>query len=195
MKLTAAEQASLDNVMAAVKESRIVIDDAAPTHIAGLRSRLKMLKRLHKIELAIVDYYQLMCGNDPKARRYDQLVEVSRGLKILANDLDIPIIILAQLNAEGQSAERSPRITDIEECKRLFKDANVFVLLDRPYERNKYAATCSANPLAGTMDVAAIRSGEPGIIHAQYEGAIQRWTTDGQGQDQHTMAYEGEAMQ
>jgi len=80
---------------------------------------------------------------------------------LLANDLNIPIIILAQLNAEGQAAERPPKITDIEECKRLFKDANVFILLDRPYERLKHGTGCSANPLHATIDVAAIRAGEP----------------------------------
>ena len=73
----------------------------------------------------------------PRVRRYDQLVEVSRGLKQLANDLNLPIILLAQLNSEGQDSSRPPRVTDLEECKKLFKDSNVVILLDREYERRR----------------------------------------------------------
>ncbi len=165
-----------------IGQGQVVARLTEATSIQGTRARMRLLKKLHKIELGIIDYYQLLSGNDVRMRRYDQLVEVSRGLKLLANELDIPIIVLAQLNAEGQSAERPPQVTDIEECKRLYKDCNVFILLDRPYERMKNDTTREhkPDPCDGEIDVAAIRSRATAKIPAKYYGHIQRWQTDEQ---------------
>ena len=185
-KLSAVERRRYEEVQQAIRDCRIVLDDAVPATIQGTRVRLRLFQRLYKIKLAIIDYYQLMQGADLRARRYDQLVEVSRGLKQLANDLNMPIVVLAQLNAEGQDASRPPRVTDIEECKRIFKDSNVVILLDREYERRKHdPAWLRSCPdmAAGTIDVAAIRAGEAGTIPAKYEGATQRWKTESQVSD------------
>ncbi|HVT79336.1 MAG TPA: DnaB-like helicase C-terminal domain-containing protein, partial [Phycisphaerae bacterium] len=115
---------------------------------------------------------------DPKARRYDQLVQISRSLKLLANELGIPLLVLAQLNAESQSTERTPGITDIADCKAIARDANCVLILDRPVERHKSNPTWlrmnAGNLTAATIDVAAIRNGQPAVIQCHYIGETQR---------------------
>jgi replicative DNA helicase len=175
-----------EQVLAAIKSSRIAIDDAPPKTLQGTRSKLRLLQRVYKIKLAVVDYFQLVVDDtDARTKRYEKLVELSCGLKKIAVDLDIPVIVLAQLNSNPQDENRAPRVTDVEECKKLYKDANVMLLLDRPYERNRYNGDwVERNPgqeNVGFIDVAAIRSGAPGVIRANFYGAIHRWKTQGHG--------------
>lgn len=163
------------NAIQAIRDCRIVLDDDCPPHLAGVATRLQYYRRRHGISLAMIDYYQLMEGSDTRNRRYDQLVEVSRGLKKLASEIDIPIIVLAQLNAEAEKEDRMPRLNDIEECKRISKDANVVLLLDWEYRRKRNDSTWTGYQHLVTVDVAGIRHGAGGVVKLKYDAPITRF--------------------
>jgi len=179
---TPRQKQTYEDAQQAIRECRIILDDDCTPTLAGVRTRLALYKRRYGISLAMIDYYQLMEASDPRARRYDSLVEISRGLKKLASELDIPILVLAQLNADAEKEDRLPRLNDIEECKRISKDANVVMLLDREYMRKRNdSAWVDANPHkvnTATLDVAGLRGGQAGMITLDYIAPITKFKSN-----------------
>jgi replicative DNA helicase len=174
-------RARVDAALQSIRDCRLILDDGAPSTMNGLRTRLRMLQRIHKIEFAVIDYFQLLTGDDIRARRYEQLVQISKDLKKLAQEMGIPVLVLAQLNAESQTTERVPNVGDLADCKAIARDANVVLILDRPAERFKnddqWVTKNAGNLERATIDVAMIRAGKPQTITAHYHGDICRWVT------------------
>ena len=167
--------------------STLILDDQAPATITGLTTRLRRIKHINKIRFVAVDYFQLLQGDDPKAKRYEQLVQISRGLKGLAQELGIPVLVLAQLNQDSQTTDRTPTVGDLADCKAIVRDANAVLILDRPAERHKgnqqWLRDNATNLTQATIDVQLIRNGKPQTIAAHYFGDVCRWQTAEQAAD------------
>ncbi|MEM9662934.1 MAG: replicative DNA helicase [Planctomycetota bacterium] len=114
-------------------EAPIYIDDTPSLSILGLRARSRRLARKHNIGCIVIDYLQLL--SSPGAARESRQVEVSeisRGIKALARELDVPVICLAQLNRGPEQREgKQPRISDLRESGSIEQDADVVLLLHR----------------------------------------------------------------
>ncbi|MEO1583344.1 MAG: replicative DNA helicase [Planctomycetota bacterium] len=114
-------------------EAPIYIDDSPSLSILGLRARCRRLVRKHNIGCVVIDYLQLL--SSPGAARESRQVEVSeisRGIKALARELDVPVICLAQLNRGPEQREgKHPRISDLRESGSIEQDADVVLLLHR----------------------------------------------------------------
>ncbi|MEZ4783297.1 MAG: replicative DNA helicase [Candidatus Kapaibacterium sp.] len=110
----------------------IYIDDTPALSIMDLRARARLLKREHNIELLIVDYLQLM--HSPKSEsREREISTISRGLKQLAKELQIPIIALSQLNRSVESrSDKRPMLSDLRESGSIEQDADVVMFVHRP---------------------------------------------------------------
>ena len=118
-------------------ESKIYIDDTAGLSILELRAKSRRLKSQHGIEAIFIDYLQLLRSTSRRAQdnRQIEIAEISSGLKALAKELDIPIVVLAQLNRNpeqrsGESKGR-PRLSDLRESGSIEQDADVVGLLVR----------------------------------------------------------------
>jgi len=113
-------------------EAPIYIDDTPALGIMELRARARLMKREHNIELIIIDYLQLM--HAPKAEsREREISMISRGLKQLAKELDIPIIALSQLNRSVESrGDKRPMLSDLRESGSIEQDADVVMFVHRP---------------------------------------------------------------
>ncbi len=118
-------------------ESKIFIDDTAGLSILELRAKARRLKSQHGIEAIFIDYLQLLRSTSRRAQdnRQIEIAEISSGLKALAKELDIPIVVLAQLNRNpeqrsGDSKGR-PRLSDLRESGSIEQDADVVGLLVR----------------------------------------------------------------
>ena len=118
-------------------ESKIFIDDTAGLSILELRAKARRLKSQHGIEAIFIDYLQLLRSTSRRAQdnRQIEIAEISSGLKALAKELDIPIVVLAQLNRNpeqrsGESKGR-PRLSDLRESGSIEQDADVVGLLVR----------------------------------------------------------------
>jgi len=117
-------------------ESSIFIDDTAALSIQSFRSKCARLKRNHNIGLIVVDYLQLMKGeSEYKTNREQEISSISRGLKAVAKDLNIPVIALSQLSRAVENrpgAMKRPMLSDLRESGSIEQDADQVVFLFRP---------------------------------------------------------------
>jgi replicative DNA helicase len=128
---------ALTSAASKLAESKIFIDDTAGLSILELRAKARRLKSQHGIEAIFIDYLQLLRSTSRRAQdnRQIEIAEISSGLKALAKELNIPIVVLAQLNRNpeqrsGESKGR-PRLSDLRESGSIEQDADVVGLLVR----------------------------------------------------------------
>lgn len=124
----------MDEKLVKLSEAEIYIDDTAGLTLLGLRSKLVRLKQLYGIEMAVIDYLQLM-QSDGKNKTRDQVIgEITRGVKNLAKELGIPILLLSQLSraVEERPGEKRPRLSDLRESGSIEQDADSVIFLYRP---------------------------------------------------------------
>ncbi|MDR2017653.1 MAG: replicative DNA helicase [Syntrophobacterales bacterium] len=120
-------------------EGSIFIDDSPGLTVLELRARARRLKKEHGLSLLIIDYLQLMKGRNSAERREQEISEISRSLKGLAKELNIPVIAISQLNRMVEQREdRRPRLSDLRESGAIEQDADViiFIYRDEVYNRN-----------------------------------------------------------
>lgn len=129
------ENHKLTEAASQLSESRILIDDTPGLNILELRAKARRMRDRHRIELLAVDYLQLLRSSTRRAQenRQIEISEISSGLKALAKELEIPVIVLAQLNRQPEQREGGrPRISDLRESGSIEQDADVVGLLVRP---------------------------------------------------------------
>ena len=150
------------------KDSKIYIDDTAAIDISTLRERSKRMKRQYDIDMLIVDYLQLMHSEGRKFQsREQEVADISRRLKEISKDLDIPIIALAQINRECESrAEKRPVMSDLRESGSLEQDADNILFL---YRENTDSQETEVN-------VAKQRNGMTGTIKLHWKGEFYRFS-------------------
>ena len=142
--LARAEHGKLNDAAAALSESKIFIDDTPGLTILELRAKARRLRDRHRVELIAIDYLQLCRSNSRRGQenRQIEISEISSGIKALAKELEIPIIVLAQLNRQPeQRGGGKPRMSDLRESGSLEQDADLVALLVRPevYEEDEDA--------------------------------------------------------
>jgi replicative DNA helicase len=115
----------------------IYIDDSSHLSIMELRAKARRLSARRKLGLVIVDYLQLLNPTDSTVPREQQVAEASRGLKALAKELDVPVIVLSQLNRSSEKENRAPRLADLRESGSIEQDADVVLMLARPKDADE----------------------------------------------------------
>jgi replicative DNA helicase len=125
-------QKSLDDAIAKMRNSKLFVDDQGSVNINQLRSRLRKLKSKHpEIEMCVIDYLQIMSGTGGKDRHLE-VSEISRGLKMLARELEMPIVALSQLNRGLESRhDKRPMLSDIRESGSIEQDADIILFVYR----------------------------------------------------------------
>jgi replicative DNA helicase len=129
-----AEQARLADAADRINKAKIWIDDTAGLTIMDLRARARRMKMSHQIEMLVVDYLQLLRGSTSRKNdnRQQEIAEISGGLKALAKELNVPVIVLSQLNREVEKREGGrPRLSDLRESGSIEQDADIVGLLAR----------------------------------------------------------------
>ena len=172
---------------AAVSGSGLLIQDRAPMTVPGLRSELRAMRRAGRpADLVVIDYLQLMSGTSRRAEsRQAEVSEVSRGVKLLAKEFAVPIVVAAQLNRESeQRSDHRPLMSDLRESGSAENDADIVVLL---YREDEYDPE---SPHAGEIDfiVRKNRQGPKTTVTAAFLGHYAQiadmarvpWTPSGQ---------------
>jgi replicative DNA helicase len=127
------ERAKLTAAAERIRGCFIHIDDTAEVDIAHIRATARKVAADKGLALVVVDYLQLMATGGTGANRATELGAVSRGLKILARELDVPIVACAQLNrGSEQRTDKRPQLSDLRESGAIEQDADVVILLHRP---------------------------------------------------------------
>jgi replicative DNA helicase len=129
--LQAHEYQKLASVVGELAKAPIWVDDSPGLTPLDLRAKTRRLKLQHDIKCVMIDYMQLMDNPGPESRQ-QQISEISRGVKQVARELNVPVICLSQLNrqSEGRDGHR-PRMSDLRESGSIEQDADVIMLLHR----------------------------------------------------------------
>jgi replicative DNA helicase len=154
------------------KKCPLLIDDSSALTIMELRAKARRIHARKKLGMIIVDYLQLLAGSDPRAPREQQVAEVSRGLKALAKELDVPVLVLSQLNRSSEKENRTPRLSDLRESGSIEQDADVVLMLSRPKDADEKFQT-AAN--AADLIVAKQRNGPVGDLKLTFLQEITRF--------------------
>jgi replicative DNA helicase len=154
------------------KKAPLLIDDSSNLTIMELRAKARRIHARKKLGMVIVDYLQLLSGSDPRAPREQQVAEVSRGLKALAKELDVPVLVLSQLNRSSEKENRTPRLSDLRESGSIEQDADVVLMLSRPKDADEKFQT-AAN--AADLIVAKQRNGPVGDLKLTFLQEITRF--------------------
>jgi len=129
--LQAHEYQHLANVVGELAKAPVWVDDSPGLTVLDLRAKARRLKLQHDIKCIMIDYMQLMDNPGPESRQ-QQISEISRGIKAVARELNVPVLCLSQLNrqSEGRDGHR-PRMSDLRESGSIEQDADVIALLHR----------------------------------------------------------------
>ena len=146
---------------------RLFIDDTANIGVLEMRAKSRRLQAEHGLSLVVVDYIQLMSARGRYENRTLELASISRSLKGLAKELNVPIVVLSQLSRAPESrSDHRPQLSDLRESGALEQDADVVILIyrDDAYNRDPN------NPDAGTAEliVAKQRNGPTGIVRLAF---------------------------
>ncbi len=121
----------ITSAVSILSEKKIFIDDSAALSLSELRARARRLKREHGLGMVVIDYLQLMQGSGSE-NRATEISEISRGLKALAKELEIPVIALSQLNRSlEQRTDKRPVMSDLRESGAIEQDADLIVFIYR----------------------------------------------------------------
>jgi replicative DNA helicase len=156
----------------------LYIDDSAGLTVNQVRARARRMKLQHEIQLLVIDYMQLMRAPSRRAEssRQAEVADISAGVKALAKELNIPIIVLSQLNRQPESRdEGQPRLADLRESGAIEQDADVVGLLVRPevYEDDK--ETKKSRKGEASLIIAKQRNGPTGDIDLTFIGDYTRF--------------------
>ncbi len=123
-----------------ISELPLYIDETPAISIAALSNRARRIKRIHGLDLIVIDYIQLMKGTNLKDGRVQEISEITQGLKALAKELSVPVLALSQLSrAVEQRDDKKPLLSDLRESGSIEQDADVviFVFREAYYLKNK----------------------------------------------------------
>jgi replicative DNA helicase len=155
-----------------VSGAPLFIDDSPNMTMMEIRAKCRRLKQRHDLRLVIVDYLQLMTSGKRIESRQQEVAEFSRALKLLAKELEVPVIAISQLNrGPEQRQDKKPMLSDLRESGSIEQDADMVILLHREdaYEKE--------SPRAGEADfiVAKHRNGPTATITVAFQGHYSRF--------------------
>jgi len=147
-----------------IAEKSIYIDDTAGISITELRSKCRRLKADGGLDFIMIDYLQLMTSEGRNENRQQEISTISRNLKALAKELDVPILALSQLSRDSEKSGRKPRLSDLRESGAIEQDADVVILLFREDYQNEEAEVKNQIELI----IAKHRNGETGSVELNF---------------------------
>ena len=159
----------------ALVEAPILVDDTPALSIFELRAKCRRLKQKHNIQVLIIDYLQLMtAGADMRGNREQEVSMISRQLKIIAKELNIPVIALSQLNRGVEARpDKKPMLSDLRESGSIEQDADMVMFIHRP-EKYGIMEDNEGNSMKGiaTIIIAKHRNGAVGEVNLRFRAEL-----------------------
>lgn len=151
----------------------IIVDDSAGLDVMDLRARARRMKRIYSVDLIVIDYLQLLADKRrSREGRQQETASISNSIKAMAKELDIPVLILSQLSRAPEQGTRDgkPRLSDLRDSGAIEQDADVVLLLQRPfyYSKDKDADVASGDDTLAIVDVAKHRNGPTGEVKMNF---------------------------
>lgn len=156
----------LQEGMGILADAPIYIDDAAGGNIMEIRTKARRLQTEHKLGLIVVDYLQLMAGRSTE-NRVQEVSEISRSLKILARELNVPVLALSQLSRGVENRpDKVPQLADLRESGSIEQDADVVMFI---YREDMYKGRESSRPNIAEIHIKKHRNGPTGQVDLYFE--------------------------
>jgi len=174
---------SFDKDKQRMENYKLIVDDGGTSDITEIVIMAKMWKRVHKIEMLVIDYIQLLGDKSVKGNREAEVASISRRLKMLAKELDIPVIALSQLSraVETRGGSKRPLLSDLRESGAIEQDADIIEFIYRP---EYYKLDITEEDYEAESQKYCVRLGANSeIIYAKYRGgstgtALLKWVGD-----------------
>jgi replicative DNA helicase len=172
--LSQTQQARVGQAIEELARKQLAIDDAAGLTDAQLRAKVRRLASKHGLGIVFVDYFQLLRhGGERAENRNLEVAEMSRGLKALAKELGVPLIVLSQLNRDSDKGNRRPRMSDLRDGGSLEQDADAVLLLHRSSQHEEGARYQDGEK--AELIIAKQRNGPTGTVDLQWFGPQARF--------------------
>lgn len=156
----------LTNAAGKLSEAPIYIDDTAALSVLELRGKARRLKSQHDIQLIIVDYLQMLQSSSRAENRQQEITDISRSLKSLAKELNVPLIAISQLSRGPEKREdRRPELADLRESGAIEQDADVVILL---FREEFYTPATEEKKGVAELKIAKQRNGPTGTINLAF---------------------------
>jgi replicative DNA helicase len=171
--MSPSEWASVSEGASRVGMSSLIIDDTPGISIAELRSKCRKYKRDNNLGLIIIDYIQLMSGGKKSESRQQEVSEISRALKSVARELNVPVIALSQLSRAVESRDnKRPMLSDLRESGAIEQDADVvmFIYRDEYYNKDQ-----SEEKNVAEIIIAKQRNGPTGTVKLAWIGDLTKF--------------------
>ena len=147
-RVSTEDWAKIDQTLNRIQDAALFIDDSPNLTMMEIRSKARRLKQQHGLDLIVLDYMQLMSSGKKVESRQQEVSEFSRQLKLLAKELEVPLIAISQLNRGPESrTDKKPQLADLRESGSLEQDADMVMLLYRPESQDR------DDPRAGEADI------------------------------------------
>jgi replicative DNA helicase len=162
-----------------LRSAPMFIDDTPGLTLLQLRAKARRMKQQHGLQAIVIDYLQLMTSGQKSESRQQEVSEMSRGVKALARELDVPVICLSQLNRAAEQREgHRPRMSDLRESGSIEQDADVIMMLHRESYYHRDEAWRDENP--GKINLAELiltkqRNGPTGTIKLNWDSRSTRF--------------------
>jgi replicative DNA helicase len=157
--------------MGEVDSAPLFIDDSANMSMMEIRAKCRRLKQRHDLKLVVIDYLQLMSSGKRVESRQQEVSEFSRNLKLLAKELEVPVVAISQLNRSSeQRADKKPMLSDLRESGAIEQDADVVILIHREdfYDHDQ-------RPGEADLIVAKHRNGPTDTVTVSFLGHYSRF--------------------
>ena len=153
-----------------ISETQIFIDDTPSITSLQLRTKARRLYAEHDLDLIMIDYLQLMSAERSASNRVQEISEISRGLKGLARELDIPVVAASQLSrAVEQRQDKRPQLSDLRDSGSIEQDADVVIFI---YRDEYYNPETSERPNIAEVNVAKHRNGPTAMVDLYWQGQL-----------------------
>ena len=174
-KLSTDEWVRLIEAGDVLSKTNMYLDDTPGINVPEIKAKLRRLKG---VDLLIIDYLQLMSASRRIDNRVQEISEITRNLKILAKEFNVPVLTLSQLSrASEQRAEHKPQLSDLRDSGSIEQDADIVLFLYREdYYKNSEGGSEDADKNSGECIVAKNRHGETRSVPLHWQGEFMRFT-------------------
>ena len=170
-QLTPQNWQQLNTCVSQIASKPLFLDDSPNMSLMEIRAKCRRLKQTNDLRLVVVDYLQLMSSDHSVESRQQEVSGFSRALKLLAKELEVPVVALSQLNRGVEArADRTPMLSDLRESGSIEQDADVVFLVNRPDVYNK-----DDRPGEADIIMAKHRNGPTATFTLAFEGAMSRF--------------------
>jgi replicative DNA helicase len=169
------------SALGALSDAPLALEDRAGLSVMDIRAKARRLASVRPLDLLIVDYLQLLMGSGNAQNRNEEVSHISRALKLLARELQCPILALSQLSRDVEKrASKVPQLSDLRDSGSLEQDADIVLFI---YRQDAYAESGAPRTHIAEIYIAKQRNGPLGVVTTRFDAPTVRFTNLSTRQD------------